>query len=94
MLDIMKKYKNISNQRLCIDCISHTIYMESNNAQFLPISRDVRHNLRIGNLIVVRERIEETKSLNKELPKIKLKKQWKSVKNEKPDSNLEKMETE
>ena len=93
----MRKYKNVSNKRLYLDCMNYTIYMESNDIKVLPICRDVRYYTKRGDLFPMRDRRIEVKNIDNVLPVLKPKKQWKSNKNSnKPDSNLnlEKMETE
>lgn len=73
----MRKYKNVSGQRLVIDVIKRTIFMSPNSIMFLPVSRDVRLYVRLRQLVHVRELREELK-IPMDLPKSK--KAWKATK--------------
>jgi len=63
----MQKYKNVSNDTLHLDSMTHTIHLSPGETMTLPASRDVRYYSGLKKLIVVRDNKHEGKP--RELPR-------------------------
>jgi hypothetical protein len=83
----MKKYKNISNSLLSIDCINFTIHLNPNAVATLPFSRDVKYYLGSKKLVELKQPIVKEEVKQQVVEEIKqLKNNYNKYKKEKMEN--------
>jgi ribosomal protein L21 len=63
----MKRYKNISNSLLSIDCINFTIHLNPNAVATLPFSRDVKYYLGSKKLVELKQPIVDKEEVKQKV---------------------------